>query len=400
MFPSDVDDATREWTIAVRRRLHRHPCPTGEEEGTQGILLEVLSGMDIPARRAGGYGVLARIEGAHAGPTVALRADMDALSITEVPTERNADYISTVPGAMHACGHDGHMAMVLGAARVLATRRDRLRGTVVLVFQPHEEEHPGGSQAMIRDGALEGVDAIIGLHIMGYIDAPLIAFRPGPLMAHIRMFDLRITGRSGHHMDPDACIDPIVITARFIGSLEHDVARDVDPTRPYVLGFGKVRGGTQFNQTPDEVILVGTFRTFDASVADRIETVMRRHLDGIMASFRKDPEEDLPRYDLRITEGYPVLENDPDLARRAADVLPRVHDHVDPRTRLNFGAEDFAYYAQRVPALFMFLGTRNTAKGITSVNHSSSFDIDEDVLEVGVRALLALVDDITGGDPL
>ena len=399
MPPHEVDEATREWTIEVRRRLHRRPGATGEEVGTQAILLELLSELGIPARKAGGYGVLARVEGALPGATVALRADMDALSITEAPTDLNTDYISEVPGAMHACGHDGHMAMVLGAARVLASARDRLRGTVVLVLQPHEEEHPGGSMAMIEDGALEGVDAILGFHIMGYLDAPLIAFRPGPIMAHIRSFELRVTGSSGHHMDPDACIDPIVVAARFIGSIEHDVARAIDPTKPFVLGFGKVHGGTQFNQTPDEVTVVGTFRTFDEGVADRIEAVMRRNLDGLMTAFRKDPGDGLPAYDLDIIEGYPVLENDPGLTRRATTVLRAVHDHVDPDTRLNFGAEDFAHYARRVPALFRFLGTRNAVKGITAVNHSSRFDIDEDVLEVGVRALLALVDDITGQGP-
>ena len=390
---SELDEETQRWTIDVRRDLHRHPHLTAEEEGTQAMIQGYLDQLDIPHSPIADTGVIATIEGASPGRTIALRADIDALRITEKETELNAEYISENQGVMHACGHDGHVAMVLGAAKVLAARRDQLKGNVVLIFQPHEEAHPGGAPTVIEDGGLDNVDAIIGFHIMGYIESGIIATKPGAFMAHLRTFEVTISGKSGHHMDPDKCIDPIVMAARFINTIERDVANALDPTHPFTLGFGQFLGGTQFNQTPDHVFISGTFRTFDEDDADMMEEVMDRNLRSQVEAFTKDPEEELPAVRLRITEGYPVLENDPDLARWAVDVLREEQLVVDPIPRLNFGGEDFAYYCEKVPGLFMFLGTNNPAKGITAVNHSSRFDIDEDVLALGVRAFLALVDD-------
>ena len=394
----DIDEETQQWTIDVRRDLHRHPHLTGDEEGTQAIIQGYLDQLDIPHRPIAGTGVIATIEGAIPGRTIALRADIDALRITEIETEHNADYISETSGVMHACGHDGHVAMVLGAARVLAADRDDLRGNVVLIFQPHEEAHPGGAATVIEHGGLEGVEAILGFHIMGYIESGIIATKPGAFMAHLRTFEITISGKSGHHMDPDACIDPIVMAARFVNTIERDVANALDPTHPFTLGFGQILGGTQFNQTPDHVFITGTFRTFDVDDAELMEVVLDRNLRSVVEAFTLDPEEELPAVRLRVTEGYPVLDNEPDLARWAVDVLREEQLVVDPIPRLNFGGEDFAYYCQEVPGLFMFLGTNNPAKGITAVNHSSRFDIDEDVLALGVRAYLALVTDFLKED--
>ena len=393
-----MNEETIKWIVEVRRDLHRHPDLTGDEGGTQEIIQGYLDELDIPHKPIAGTGIIATIEGAIPGRTIALRADIDALRITEVETERNADYISRNSGVMHACGHDGHTAIVLGAAKVLASRRDNLRGNVVLIFQPHEESHPGGSTTVIEEGGLEGVDAIMGFHITGYIESGIIATKPGAFMAHLRTFEVTISGKSGHHMDPDQCIDPIVMASRFVNTIERDVANALDPTHPFTLGFGQFLGGTQFNQTPDHVFVSGTFRTFDEEDADIMEAVMDRNLRSVVEAFTQDPEEELPAVRLRITEGYPVLANDPDLARWAVDVLREEQLVVDPIPRLNFGAEDFAHYCNHVPGLFMFLGTRNEAKGITAVNHSSRFDIDEDVLALGVRAFLALVTDFLGED--
>jgi len=385
-----IDKATKDWTIEARRRLHRHPDPTGEEAGTQSLLFQLLEELGVTARPIAGTGIIADIEGGMPGRTVALRADIDALRIDEVPTDRNTGYISESPGVMHACGHDGHMAMVLGAAKVLAARGDQLPGRLRLIFQPHEEKHPGGATTVIDEGGLEGVDAIFGYHIMGYLPSGLIAFRPGPQMAHIRTFEITFTGKSGHHMDPKQCIDPIVMASRFVDTIERDVANELDPTHPFVFGFGSIHGGAQFNQTPDLVVLEGTFRTFDTDDADTIKRVMERSLDSLVLAFTNDPEEDTPSIEFSLVEGYPVVENDPDLATRAAGLLRDEGFEIDPVTPLNFGAEDFAYYLKEVPGLFMFLGTNNPDKGITAVNHSSRFDIDEDILEIGVRALATL----------
>lgn len=360
------------------------------------MVFSMLDELGITARPISDHGILAEIRGFHHGRTIALRADMDALRITEVPTERNVDYISSKDGIMHACGHDGHMAMVLGAARALNKMRDSLHGTVRLLFQPHEEAYPGGAPQMIDEGALEGVDAILGFHIMGYLPAGEVAFRAGDLMAHITRYKVRFIGISGHHMDPDQCIDPIVLASRFIGTLERDVSNELDPTHSWVLGFGQIHGGTQFNQTPDEVVLEGTYRTFDQEDADSIWGVMERTLHGLDETLQKGENEELPNFVLDIEEGHPVVHNDPGLASRASVVLREAKFDVDPHTRLNFGAEDYACYAKEVPALFMFLGTNNPAKGITAVNHSSRFDIDEDVLGVGVKALVVLTQDLLG----
>jgi amidohydrolase len=381
----ELDEKIQRWVVEVRRDLHRHPHLTGEEEGTQEMIQGYLDDLDIPHRPIAETGVIATIEGSVPGRTIALRADIDALRINEVETELNADYISKNQGAMHACGHDGHVAMVLGAAKVLAARRDDIRGNVVLIFQPHEEAHPGGAPTVIEDGGLEGVDAILGFHIMGYIESGIIATKPGAFMAHLRTFEVTISGRSGHHMDPDQCIDPIVMASRFVNTIERDVANALDPTHPFTLGFG-------------QFLLSGTFRTFDEDDAEIMEMVMDRNLRSVVEAFTKDPEDEVPAVRLRITEGYPVLENDPDLARWAVDVLREEQLVVDPIPRLNFGGEDFAYYCHKVPGLFMFLGTNNPAKGITAVNHSSRFDIDEDVLSLGVRAFLALVEDFLKED--
>ncbi len=385
-----IDKATKQWTIEARRRLHRHPDPTGEEEGTQALLFQFLEELGIPARPIAGNGIIADIEGGLPGRTVALRADIDALRIDEVPTDRNSEYISENPGVMHGCGHDGHMAMVLGVAKVLAAKGDQLSGRLRLIFQPHEEKHPGGATTVIDEGGLEGVDAMFGYHIMGYLPSGLIAFRPGPQMAHIRTFQITFTGKSGHHMDPERCIDPIVMASRFVDTIERDVANELDPTHPFVFGFGSIHGGTQFNQTPDKVVLDGTFRTFDTDDADTMSRVMERNLDSLVMAFTKDPEEDVPSIEFSLVKGYPVVENDPDLATRAAALLRNEGYEIDPVTPLNFGAEDFAYYLKEVPGLFMFLGTPHPGKGITAVNHSSRFDIDEDILEIGVRAMATL----------
>jgi amidohydrolase len=394
----ELDEETRKWTVDARRRLHRNPHPTGEEEGTQRIIMELLEELGIPFQPIAGTGVVANIEGARPKPIVALRADMDALRITEVPSERNADYISQQDGIMHACGHDGHMAMVLGAARVLLGMEDTLQGSVRLIFQPHEEAHPGGATTVIEEGGLEDVDAILGFHIMGYLPSREIHLRAGELMAHIRTFEITFTGKSGHHMDQEQCIDPIMMAARFVSSIQRDVAYELDPTHPFVMGFGEIHGGTQFNQTPDEVVLKGTYRTFDTEDADTIWQVMDRSLTGLVEHFNRDEEEDQPSFRFNLVEGYPVVVNDADMAMRASDVLRAGGFDVEPFTRLNFGAEDFAYYGREIPALFMFLGTNNPGKGITAVNHASSFDIDEDILEVGVRALVLLTHDLMEGE--
>jgi amidohydrolase len=389
----ELDDSLRSWVVDLRRWFHQHPEPGFAEHRTQARIMEELSALGIEHRKAGGTGVVGTIHAAGKGRMVALRADIDALSIQEAETERNRDYRSLNPGVMHACGHDGHVAMVLGVARRLQEHRDELKGNVRLIFQPAEESPPGGAIQMIEDGCLDGVDAIVGVHLFSTIPSGRLAFRPGPLLATNRTFVLTIKGRPGHHMCPQDCIDPIQIAARFITSIQGDLRQQFPPDTVYVLGFGQVQAGTQHNQTPGEATVVGTFRAFDQNVSERIAEVMKSTMDGLVQTFSRPGVLGLPSYEFRLDPSYPVLFNDPKFTARAAQVLKANLPDVDDAAPANLGAEDFASYLEKVPGMFTFLGCRNEAKGIVAGHHSDRFDIDEDALAVGVKAFLVLAED-------
>jgi amidohydrolase len=318
---------------------------------------------------------------------------MDALRIQEAATELNREYRSQNDGVMHACGHDGHLAMVLGAARWLQEHRDSLAGHVRLIFQPAEEVPPGGAGSMIADGCLDGVDVIIAVHIFGNMPLGRIGFRPGPFMASSRTFTVTIKGKPGHHMCPQDSVDPIQIAARFISTIQNDVRQRLNPNARYVLGFGEVHSGMQHNQTPAEARVVGTFRAYDVRDSETIAAAVRANLDGLMAALAKPGIPGLPAYLLDAEPAYPPLVNNPAFTKRAAEVLKQSFRDVDDDMEPNLGAEDFACYLQKVPGLFMFLGGGNPGRGITAMNHSDRFDMDEAVLPVGVAALLTVASD-------
>ena len=391
-----LDQETHEWMAKLRRWFHRNPELSFREHNTQKKITDTLTALGIEHRRAADTGVIGTVYGSDKGRTVALRADMDALQIQEADTSLNKEYVSQNKGVMHACGHDAHMAMVLGAAKWLQAHRDRLKGNVRLLFQPAEEKLPGGAKGIINDGGLTDVDAILGVHVLGGAEPGRVMFRPGPYLAQPCDYHLQITGQGGHHLKPQDCVDPIMVASRFVASIKQDIAASIDPTDTYVLGFGTINGGTQYNQTPEQLRLSGSFRVFDEKVAEMVERAMRRNLDGLMKTFAKVDIESVPRYDLKINLGYPVLVNDKQFSVRAAETLKRVLPKVDAEDRMNLGGEDFAYYLQKVPGLFAFLGAANQDKGIVHFNHSNRFDIDEDVLGVGVRVFLTLAVDFLG----
>jgi amidohydrolase len=418
----ELDAGLVTWVRDLRRRFHQYPEPSFEERNTQDKVVEILSGLGIEHRRAGETGVIADIHGNETGRTIALRSDMDALRIQEAKTELNRDYRSQNDGVMHACGHDGHMAMLLGTARWLQEHWDSLAGNVRLIFQPGEEVPPGGAGPMIADGCLEEVDAIIAVHIFGNMPVSRIGFRPGPFMASSRTFKVTIKGKPGHHMCPQDNIDPIQIAARFISTIQTDLRQRLNPNARYVLGFGKVHSGMQHNQTPAEAEVVGTFRSYDLRDSETIATAIRANLDGLMQAFSREngdcatltrgqtraesdagasgacPRPDglpplSPSYTLDAEPAYPPLVNGPAFTRRAAEVLKASFPDVDDDMEPNLGAEDFASYLQKVPGLFMFLGGGNPERGITAMNHSDRFDMDEAVLPTGIKALLTLATD-------
>jgi amidohydrolase len=398
----ELDDGLTSWVRDLRRWFHQHPEPSFEEHKTQDKVVEVLDGLGIECRRAGGTGVIADIQGNGTGRTIALRSDMDALRILEAETELNREYRSQNDGVMHACGHDGHMAMLLGAARWLQEHWDSLEGRVRLIFQPAEEVPPGGAGLMIADGCLDGVDAIVAAHVFGNMPFSRIGFRSGPFMASTRTFKVIIKGKPGHHMCPQDNVDPIQIAARFISTIQTDVRQRLNPNARYVLGFGEAHSGMQHNQTPAEAEVVGTFRAYDLRDSDAIADAIRANLDGLMLTFGSDPSPSplapssfshVPSYTLDAEQGYPPLVNDPTFTRRAAEVLKQSFEDVDDDMEPNLGGEDFASYLERVPGMFMFLGGGNPERDITAMNHSDRFDLDEAALATGVKALLTLATD-------
>jgi amidohydrolase len=381
--------ALDEWIIDLRRQFHRDPELSFNEYRTQERIMSVLEELGIGCKKIADTGVIADIYGKGPGPCIAVRSDTDALAAVEKQTEFNKDYISENPGVMHACGHDGHMAIVLGLARLLQEQRHSFNGSVRLIFQPAEEVPPGGAARIIGEGGLEGVDAVIGLHIFGNVDVGVINLRPGPFMASSNRFTVKIFGKGGHHSIPEYCVDPIAIAAEFISSLKSGISEKIDPS-DYVLGFGTVNSGEQFNRTPDEVEIVGSFRTFSNEDTGIIETSMSLLLDSLMEAYSYNSHAGAPSYEVDVQYGYPVLYNDPAFTEKATGLLQSIFPKVNPEASAIFGAEDFACYLQEVPGMYAIVGTRNVEKGILEGNHSSSFDIDEDVLMTCVRLLHTL----------
>ena len=389
----ELDESLVSWATELRRWFHRHPEPSFEERQTQEKVAEVLKSLGVEYRYAGGTGLVATVYGSRKRPGIALRTDMDALRIQEAETGLNSEYRSQNHGFMHACGHDGHMAMLLGAARWLQEHWDSLAGTVRLIFQPAEEVPPGGAGPMIGDGCLDGVDAIIAAHIFGNTPLGRIGFRPGPFMASSRTFSVTINGKPGHHMCPQENVDPIQIAARFISTIQNDLRQRLNPNARYVLGFGEVHSGMQHNQTPAEAKVVGTFRAYDVRDSEAIMATIRSNLDGLMQTFSRPGIEGVPSFTLDAEAAYPPLVNDPAFTRRATEVLRASFPNVDDDMEPNLGAEDFARYLEKVPGMFMFLGGGNPERGITAMNHSDRFDMDEAVLGTGIKALLTLTTD-------
>lgn len=385
MYLTD-DEGVGDRIIEIRRRLHRIPELSFHEFKTQEAVMELLEKIGLEGEFIANTGVIATIQGNGPGKCIALRTDMDGLEVVEEPTQFNSEYISQRPGFMHACGHDAHMAMVLGAARLLIRQKDSFPGSVKLIFQPGEEQPPGGALDVIRDGGLDGVDAIVGLHVFSNIDSGEIKFRPGPFLATSNIMKIKITGKGGHHLSPELVIDPIAIAAGFIGCICDRIRMKIPQDR-FILGFGKIAGGSQFNRTPDEVDVMGSFRTFDNRDTQDIEDIIRQVLDELMDMYANQDFPGLPTYELDIEHGYPVLVNDPVFSNKVLKLLkehfPAVSDDIEPF----FGAEDFARYLQEIPGVYIGLGIRNEEKGITEGNHSSRFDIDETVLVDGTRML-------------
>lgn len=364
--------------VATRRDLHAHPELRFAETRTAGIAAQRLRALGYAVRtEVGGTGVVGVLRGAKGGGrTLLLRADMDALPIHEA---NEVPYRSTVPGVMHACGHDGHVAIALGVARRLAARRD-FAGAIAYVFQPAEEGGRGALK-MIEDGALEDpkVDAAFGIHLWNDLPTGTIAARPGPIMAAVDEFRITVRGVGGHAAQPQRTSDPIVCAAQLVTALQTLVSRATDPFEQLVVSVTAVHAGEAFNVIPETAELRGTVRTMDRALWDRVPERFRTVVNGVCAALGCAAEIDYQR------QSPPVVNDEAltALVREAAEEI--VGAANVPGDVRSMGGEDFAFFGERVSACFAFVGSRNLAKGADAPHHSPRFDIDEDALAVGVE---------------
>ncbi|WP_297418321.1 M20 family metallopeptidase [Thermococcus sp.] len=361
--------------IAWRRDFHMHPELKYEEERTSKIAEEHLRKWGYSIKRVG-TGIIADI--GEGNKTIALRADMDALPIQE---ETDVSYKSRIPGKMHACGHDAHTAMLLGAAKIIAEHREELNGRVRLIFQP-AEEGGNGAVRMIEGGALEGVNAIFGFHVWMDLPSGVIGIRDGPFLAGAGFFGARIIGKGGHGAFPHEAIDPIPIASEIVLALQTIVSRNVNPIETGVVSVTAINGGTAFNVIPEEVTLKGTFRYYQPEIGEMIKRRTAEVIGGIAKTHGARAEFD-------INNLVPPTIN----SKEMADFVRKVARRYGLRwgkVAMSMGAEDFAYYLQRVPGAFLALGIRNEEKGIIYPHHHPRFDIDEDVLHLGTAMEVAL----------
>jgi amidohydrolase len=365
-------------TVAHRRHLHAHPELSFEEYDTQRYIGEQLTLLGIPFGAAAGTGVVAEIAGeGGAGPTIALRADIDALPITEA---NEVDYQSQNIGVMHACGHDVHTSSLLGTAAILQQVKAHFSGNVRLLFQPGEEKLPGGATLMIKDGVLDNPKpkAIFGQHVHPPLPAGTVGFRPGVYMASTDELYLTVRGRGGHGAMPHNAIDPIVITAHIITAIQQLISRNTDPTLPAVITFGRIESeGGATNIIPNAVKLLGILRTLDEPWRKELHHRMDKLVTGMAAAMGGSAE-------LTIGHGYPFLKNDEALTHWAWDEARRyLGEDRAVELPIRMTGEDFAFYSHHLPACFYRLGVGNAAQGINSPVHTDTFDVDESCLETG-----------------
>ena len=372
--------------IANRRHLHTNPELSFEEYKTSAFVKAQLDSFGIEWKPLADTGVVALVKGDRpSGEVVALRGDMDALPITEA---NEVEYKSKNPGVMHACGHDVHTSSLLGTAKILQELKTEFGGTVKFIFQPAEEKLPGGASIMIKEGVLENPKpaAVIGQHVMPFIETGKIGIRPGKYMASTDEIYVTVKGKGGHGAQPQQNIDPVVITAHIIVALQQIVSRTAHPATPTVLSFGKVIANGATNVIPNEVYLEGTFRTFDEEWRTEAHRKMKKMAEGIAESMGGS-------CDFKIMNGYPFLVNEEKLT---ADVKGYAEDYLGKENVLDLdiwmAGEDFAYYSQIADSCFYRLGTRNEARGITSSVHTPTFDIDENALALstGLMAYIAV----------
>lgn len=365
-----------EYVISMRRHFHENPELSFEEHNTLSRIKKELEGMGLEVHEVPMGGLYADIKGKSEGKSVALRADVDALPLTE---ENTFDFKSKNDGVMHACGHDAHIAMLLGVARKLTANREKLNGRIRLLFQVAEERPPGGAVGLIKAGALDGMDYVLGQHVLSTFPSGKIATYGAEAMANADEFRIKIHGTGGHGSAPHETVDALIIATEFVNIAQTIVSRMVDPFLPSVVTFGTLNTGYRYNIIAAHAELTGTVRTFHREVQDKIRKELKTLLEGLCNSYGA-------KYEYEYVEGYPAVINNAEvnsiLDEVASDFLGKDNVlHPNP----SMGGEDFAFYLHEIPGAFYFLGVGNREKGIESPQHSPTYTVDEDALRDGTE---------------
>lgn len=371
--------------IEIRRKIHSEPELSFKEYKTAKLVAKKLRELGMQVKtHVGGNGVLGILVGEKDGKVIALRADMDALPVNE---DVDLPFKSKNTGVMHACGHDTHVAMLLGAATLLSKHKSELHGTVKFLFQPAEEDgETGGAKPMIEAGVMNNpkVDYVFGLHIGGEYPSGTFGIRPGPFMATPDGFEIKIIGKGGHGSRPHETIDPIFVSAQLINALQAISSRMINPIRPFVISICSIHSGTTDNVIPDEAVMMGTMRTLDEKTRSAAIKYFKQITKDVCGSFRAKYVLDF------VKDPYPITYNDEKVTKRVTEILKTIKGTKTIEIDQKLGAEDFARFQQKAPGTFYYIGTRNEKKGCVYPNHSSKFKVDEDVLKFGAISLAKL----------
>ncbi|WZE68718.1 amidohydrolase [Macrococcus psychrotolerans] len=371
--------------VAIRRHLHMHPELSFQEEKTPEYIAAFLEEQGITVERnVGGRGVVGRLIKDESLPTLAIRADFDALPIQD---EKDAPYKSQVPGVMHACGHDAHTAILMITAKILAKNFDKINGNLVFIHQHAEEVDPGGAIQMIADNCLKGVDAIIGQHVSSDLEVGKLGYKYGTATGIPDDFWITINGKGGHAAHPDTTIDPVAATIRLCNDLQYIVSRKTSATTPAVISVTQLQAGDQNNVIPDSAKIAGTIRTFNPTTQRLMIDELKRCLEGLVTTMGIT-------YELKYSKGYPPVVNtinETDLIVNAARKIEDIEELVELKPSL--GGEDFSYYLQRVPGSFFYTGTRNENFKADFPHHHPKFDIDETGMLNAVKVFLQATED-------
>lgn len=375
--------------VSWRRYLHRHPELSFQEVNTAQFVYDKLKSFDgLELARPTKTSVVAKLVGAKPGKVLALRADMDALPLQE---ENGVEYRSTHPGIMHACGHDGHTAMLLGAAKILSSLKEELAGEIRFIFQHAEEQPPGGAGEIVTAGVLDGVDSILGIHLSTDLEVGKIGVTDGAILANTDTFDVVIKGKGGHGSRPEACIDPIIVGAQVVTNLQQIVSRQISALQSAVVSVTFFQGGMSHNIIPSSVKLGGTVRSFGPKVRQQIAASIRRLVKGIAEAHGT-------QFELVYQQGYSAVVNDKELAAMIRDFGSSLFGKENvvafpPR----MAGEDFSAYLEKASGCFVFIGAANTERGLTYSTHNPRFDIDEQALANGLKVYVQAAFSLTSG---